>query len=186
MVFGYGHKIGNDLVTHPDISLISFTGGTVTGARIKTATASQPRKKLSLELGGKNPGIVFPDANLEKLINDIGRSCFQNSGQICLCSSRYYVHADIIDKFLQILTKYARNLVVGNPLEANTKMGPVCSRQHYDKVMSYIHLAKKNGHQIICGETIDKLSENCDKNGCFILPTIITNLDDSSELMKEE
>ena len=88
IVFGYGHKVGNDLVTHPDISLISFTGGTLTGTIIKVATASQTRKKLSLELGGKNPGIVFPDANLNKYINDIGRSCFQNSGQICLCSSR--------------------------------------------------------------------------------------------------
>jgi acyl-CoA reductase-like NAD-dependent aldehyde dehydrogenase len=88
MLFGYGHKIGNELVTHPEISLISFTGGTLTGSKIKMATANQPRKKLSLELGGKNPGIVFEDADLEKYINEIGRSCFQNSGQICLCSSR--------------------------------------------------------------------------------------------------
>ena len=88
MVFGYGQKIGHDLVTHPDTSLISFTGGTVTGAKIKSATALHTSKKLSLELGGKNPGIVFSDANLKKFINDIGRSCFQNSGQICLCSSR--------------------------------------------------------------------------------------------------
>ena len=91
IVFGYGHKIGNDLVTHPDISLISFTGGTVTGSKIKSATSHQLTKKLSLELGGKNPGIVFPDADLEKFMNDIGRSCFQNSGQICLCSSRLVV-----------------------------------------------------------------------------------------------
>jgi acyl-CoA reductase-like NAD-dependent aldehyde dehydrogenase len=88
MVFGYGHKIGNDLVTHPDISLISFTGGTLTGNRIRHATVDQPSKKLSLELGGKNPGLVFADADLDKHINAIGRSCFQNSGQICLCSSR--------------------------------------------------------------------------------------------------
>lgn len=88
MVFGYGYKIGNQLVTHPEVSLISFTGGTVTGDIIRKATSDQPRKKLSLELGGKNPGIVFADANLEKFIKDIGRSCFQNSGQICLCSSR--------------------------------------------------------------------------------------------------
>lgn len=89
MLFGYGHKIGNHLVTHPDVNLISFTGGTVTGGIIRAATANQPAKKLSLELGGKNPGIVFNDADLKKFIKDIGRSCFQNSGQICLCSSRY-------------------------------------------------------------------------------------------------
>lgn len=88
MVFGLGSKIGNDLVVHPEISLISFTGGTVTGSRIRNAIANQSRKKLSLELGGKNPGIVFEDADLQKHIKDIGNSCFQNSGQICLCSSR--------------------------------------------------------------------------------------------------
>jgi aminomuconate-semialdehyde dehydrogenase len=88
IVYGYGHKIGNELVQHPDVNLISFTGGTVTGAKIKSATAHQPQKKLSLELGGKNPGIVFDDADIAKCINDMGRSSFQNSGQICLCSSR--------------------------------------------------------------------------------------------------
>lgn len=186
MVFGYGHKIGNDLVTHPDILLISFTGGTVTGKKIKSSTANQPRKKLSMELGGKNPGIVFPDANIDKLINEIGRSCFQNSGQICLCSSRYYVHADILDKFVDALKKYARSLKIGNPLKPETKMGPVVSKQHYHKVMSYINLAIKNGHHIVCGETVDKLPDECEADGCYILPTIITNLSDSSELMKEE
>ena len=88
IVFGYGAKIGNDLVCHPEINLVSFTGGTVTGARIKSATAEQHNKKLSLELGGKNPGILFDDADLKKFMKDIGRACFQNSGQICLCSSR--------------------------------------------------------------------------------------------------
>ena len=82
IVFGYGHRIGNDLVTHPEINLISFTGGTLTGSKIRSATANHSNKKLSLELGGKNAGIVFPDADLDKFINDIGRSCFQNSGQM--------------------------------------------------------------------------------------------------------
>lgn len=185
MVFGYGYKIGNDLITHPEISLISFTGGTLTGSRIKAATANQPKKKLSLELGGKNAGIVFPDADLDKFINDIGRSCFQNSGQICLCSSRYFVHVDIFDKFLEKLKEYARSIVVGDPLKSKTKMGPVCSKEHYEKVMSYIKLAIKNGHQIVCGETVDKEAD-WDPNGYYILPTIITNLDDDSELMKDE
>jgi acyl-CoA reductase-like NAD-dependent aldehyde dehydrogenase len=88
MLFGYGYEIGNHLVTHPDVNLISFTGGTVTGGVIRVATASQASKRLSMELGGKNPGIVFKDADLGKFMKDIGRSCFQNSGQICLCSSR--------------------------------------------------------------------------------------------------
>ena len=88
VVYGYGNKIGHELVQHPDVNLVSFTGGTVTGAKIKSATAHQPQKKLSFELGGKNPGIVFDDADLDKFIGDIGRSAFQNSGQICLCSSR--------------------------------------------------------------------------------------------------
>lgn len=99
MLFGVGSKIGNDLVTHPNVSLISFTGGTVTGDRIRAATANQARKKLSLELGGKNPGIVFEDADLDKHIKDIGNSCFQNSGQICLCSSRL----EFCSIFLKIL-----------------------------------------------------------------------------------
>ena len=88
ILFGYGHKVGNELVSHKNINLISFTGGTLTGSKIKQATSNFPRKKISLELGGKNPGIVFDDADLDRFINEIGRSCFQNSGQICLCSSR--------------------------------------------------------------------------------------------------
>ena len=96
ILYGYGHKIGDELVRHPEVNLISFTGGTVTGAKIKSATAHQPQKRLSLELGGKNPGIVFDDADVDKFINDMGRSSFQNSGQICLCSSRL----DISDFYL--------------------------------------------------------------------------------------
>ncbi|CAF0929368.1 unnamed protein product [Brachionus calyciflorus] len=186
VVFGLGSKIGNDLVTHPDIRLISFTGGTTTGDIIRNAIASQSRKRLSLELGGKNPGIVFEDADLTKHIKAIGNSCFQNSGQICLCSSRYYVHASRIDEFLDLLVKHARSLVVGDPFNKNTNMGPVVSKQHYDKVKSYIDLANKTGCQILCGETVDENPADLDPNGYYILPTVITNLDDSSQLMQEE
>lgn len=187
MLFGYGSKVGNELVTHPDVKLISFTGGTVTGRHIMRSVSDQPFKKLSLELGGKNPGIVFADADLDKYINDIGRSCFQNSGQICLCSSRYYVHVSILDKFLEKLVAYARGLVVGDPLDKNTKMGPVCSKPHYDKVMSYIEMAAKNGSvKILCGETVDPKPAEINPNGYFILPTVITNVEDSSPFMQEE
>jgi acyl-CoA reductase-like NAD-dependent aldehyde dehydrogenase len=155
ILYGYGHTIGNSLVSHPDVRIISFTGGTVTGQKIRKATGETPTKKMSLELGGKNPGIVFADADIKKLINSIGRSCFQNSGQICLCSSRYFVHVDIVDEFLNELSTYARNLVIGDPLKSDTRMGPVCSREHYNKVKSYIDLAIKNGHQIVCGESVE-------------------------------
>jgi aminomuconate-semialdehyde dehydrogenase len=185
IVFGYGYKIGNELVTHPNVNLISFTGGTITGNKIRKATFDS-NKKLSFELGGKNAAIIFEDVNLTKYINDIGRSCFQNSGQICLCSSRVFVHRDIYDKFCKELVTYARSLAIGDPLKANTKLGPVVSKEHYDKIMSYIKRAKELGHKILCGETIDDKPEDLDPNGYFILPTIITDLTDSSPLMCEE
>ncbi|RNA35112.1 aldehyde dehydrogenase family 8 member A1 [Brachionus plicatilis] len=186
IVFGLGSKIGNDLVTHPEAKLISFTGGTVTGNVIRKVTANEPAKRLSLELGGKNPGIVFQDADLNKHIKAIGNSCFQNSGQICLCSSRYYVHVSRINEFLDLLVKHARGMVVGDPFDKNTNMGPVVSKQHYDKVMSYIDQAAKLGCEILCGETVDEKPAGLNSNGYYILPTVITNLEDSSPLMQEE
>lgn len=185
LVFGLGPTAGNELVIHENVSLISFTGGTVTGSKIKQATAHQ-HKKLSLELGGKNAAIIFQDCDLKKYINDIGRSCFQNSGQICLCSSRVFVHKDIFDEFIQELTKYARSIKLGDPLSSDTKMGPVVSKQHYDKIKSYIEIAVKNGLSIVCGETVDELPKDIDPNGYFIQPTIITNIEDHSQLMREE
>ena len=185
ILFGTGPVAGYQLVVHPNINLISFTGGTLTGSKIKQATATD-HKKLSLELGGKNAAIIFEDCDLEKYINDIGRSCFQNSGQICLCSSRVFVHKDIFDKFIEALKKYAQSLKLGDPLNPNTKMGPVVSHQHYQKIKSYIDIAVKNDLHIVCGETIDEKSADIDTNGYFILPTIITNVSDSSQLMQEE
>jgi len=185
IVFGYGSTIGDALVKHPNVDLISFTGGTITGNLIKAATAEQC-KKLSLELGGKNAAIVFEDVNLAKFINEIGRSCFQNSGQICLCSSRIFVHKNIYNEFIEGLKNYARSLTIGDPFKPQTKLGPVVSKPHYIKIKSYIDKAVELGHKIVCGETVDEKPADLDANGFFILPTIVTNLTDASPLMQEE
>lgn len=185
MVFGTGEGAGSVLVDHPAVPLISFTGGTATGEKIYRASATN-FKKISLELGGKNPNIIYDDADLSKAVPGTVRSSFLNQGEICVCGSRIYVQESIYEKFLSEFKSETEKLVVGNPLDEKTFMGPLVSAAHLDKVMGSIDQARKEGGKIICGGERPKNLSSEFKDGYFLNPTIITELDRCSEIMQRE
>ena len=135
---------------HSDIAKVSFTGGTVTGARIAEHVAPK-FKKMNLELGGKNPAVIFEDADMEEALRTTLRSSFANQGQICLCGSRILVQRSIYDAFRDALVAKASKMVAGDPLDPSTKLGAVVSEAHMNKILSYIELAKEEGGQVLCG-----------------------------------
>ncbi|UII28714.1 aldehyde dehydrogenase [Fulvivirga maritima] len=184
IVHGLGPKVGQAIVEHPDIPLISFTGGTATGKSI-AATAAPMFKKLSLELGGKNPNIIFGDCDLKNTVDESIRASFSNQGQICLCGSRIFVQRSIYDQFLKLFLERVKALKVGDPLEAGSDIGAVVSQAHMDKVLAYIELAKKEGGEILCGGAQVKLPGRCE-NGYFIAPAVITGLDYNCRVNQEE
>jgi aminomuconate-semialdehyde/2-hydroxymuconate-6-semialdehyde dehydrogenase len=174
IVHGLGGKVGSAIVAHPGISVISFTGGTKTGAEIARVAAPM-FKKLSLELGGKNPNIIFADCNFDKAVSESVRSSFTNQGEICLCGSRIFIEKPIYEKFKGAFIEKSKAMKVGNPLLDDTKVGAIASQLHFDKVLSYIDLAKEEGGTILLGGHAIKLDgENAD--GYFIAPTIIEGL----------
>ncbi|MFT6815347.1 MAG: aminomuconate-semialdehyde/2-hydroxymuconate-6-semialdehyde dehydrogenase [Sphingobacteriales bacterium] len=174
IVHGLGPSVGSSIVDHPEIKAISFTGGTKTGEHI--ARSAAPKfKKLSLELGGKNPNIIFADCDFEKMLDTTVRSSFSNQGQICLCGSRIFVEKTIYDKFKTAFIKKVNNLIVGDPKEDSTNMGAVVSKPHFEKVLSYIDLAKEEGGTILTGGKASKVAGRCE-NGWFIEPTVIEGL----------
>src|SRR5262249_29088794 len=142
VVHGLGSKAGAAIVAHPHVPTISFTGGTVTGAEI-ARTAGPLFKKVALELGGKNPNIVFADAEVEAVLPTSVRSAFENQGEICLCGSRIFVEASIYPAFVERFVAAAGKLRVGDPLEPATDQGALISEKHRAKVLSYIHLARE-------------------------------------------
>ena len=190
IVYGFGHTAGQSLVEHPDVPLISFTGGTVTGRKV-ASTAGQLIKKTSLELGGKNPTIVFADADYEEALNGIIRSSFLNQGEICLCGSRIYVQDEIYDSFVSDFVGKAKNLVVGDPESPRTFMGPLVSKTHLEKVLSFIEIARNEGGKIQCGgegfvpKSTDSQADKF-KDGNWLLPTVITDLRQDSKCIQEE
>jgi aminomuconate-semialdehyde/2-hydroxymuconate-6-semialdehyde dehydrogenase len=184
IVHGFGHSAGEAIVRDERIKAISFTGGTKTGARI-ASIAAPVFKKLSLELGGKNPNIIFADCDYEEMIRTTVRSSFANQGQICLCGSRIFVEKSIYSKFIRDFKRVVENLKVGDPKDPETKIGAVVSKSHMQKILSYINLAKEEGGTIICGgEQVDLPGDN--SNGYFIQPTIITDLDYRCRTNQEE
>jgi len=184
IIHGLGPKVGEAIVSHPDIPAISFTGGTATGARIASITAPM-FKKLSLELGGKNPNIVFDDCNFNEALTTTLRSSFANQGQICLCGSRVYIQRGIYDKFLSAFIQKAKSMTVGDPLDETTRTGAVVSEDHMRKVQSYIKLAKEEGGVVEAGGVQVKLAGRCE-NGYFIQPTVITGLNEDCRTNQEE
>jgi len=186
MVFGYGTTVGERIVTHPKVRMISFTGSTGVGHKIAQLTATS-MKKVSLELGGKNAAIIFNDANLDDSVAGVTRSAFLNQGEICLCTSRIFVQSGIYDEFLKKFIESVKKLKVGDPLAEDTFTGAVNSAVHYDKVMSYIALAKEDGGTIECGEGVTELNlPPHNKAGYFIQPTVISGLNDNSRCMQDE
>jgi aminomuconate-semialdehyde/2-hydroxymuconate-6-semialdehyde dehydrogenase len=184
IVHGLGNKVGQAIVEHPSVSAISFTGGTVTGKTI-AATAAPMFKKLSLELGGKNPNIIFADCDFEQAVSTSINSSFSNQGEICLCGSRILVERSLYEKFVSEFVKRTKELVVGDPLEEGTRMGALVSEGHMNKVLSYIELAKKEGGQILCGGNRITISGRC-ANGYFVEPTVIVGLDQHCRTNQEE
>ncbi|KAG2467066.1 2-aminomuconic semialdehyde dehydrogenase isoform X1 [Polypterus senegalus] len=186
IVFGTGPKAGQALVSHPDVPLISFTGSTMTAQHITKCSAPYC-KKLSLELGGKNPAIIFDDANLEDCIPTTVRSSFANQGEICLCTSRIFVQKGIYGEFLQRFVEAAQKWKVGVPSDPTAQIGALISKEHLEKVQGYVKLAKAEGGKVLCGYGVDSIQvPDKNKNGYFMLPTVITEVTDSSRCMQEE
>jgi aminomuconate-semialdehyde/2-hydroxymuconate-6-semialdehyde dehydrogenase len=184
IVHGLGPKVGTAIVSHPDIPLISFTGGTTTGKTI-AGIAAPMFKKLSLELGGKNPNIIFADCDFEKMITTTLLSSFSNQGQICLCGSRILVERKIYERFKSDFVAKTIALKVGNPLEETTKIGAVVSLQHQQKVLSYVELAKAEGGKILCGGHAVNVGGEFSE-GYYIAPTIIEGLRGDCRTNQEE
>jgi aminomuconate-semialdehyde/2-hydroxymuconate-6-semialdehyde dehydrogenase len=184
IVHGTGPSCGEEIVKHPAIKAISFTGSTRAGARI-ASIAAPVFKKLSLELGGKNPNIIFEDCNWEKMMRTTVQSSFSNQGQICLCGSRILVQKTIYQKFKEEFISKVKALTVGDPMEKNTKQGAVVSKMHFDKVIQCIATAKEEGGKILLGGNAVMPEGRCAK-GYFIEPTIIEGLGASCRTNMEE
>ncbi|CAJ0610448.1 unnamed protein product, partial [Cylicocyclus nassatus] len=182
MIIGTGPSAGQHLVEHPDVPLVSFTGSTLVGKKIAEVGA-RLNKKVSLEMGGKNAAIVYPSCDLEKNLSTIAKSCFINQGEICLCSSRIFVHSSVYDTFVKGLVNEAKKYTIGDPT-TNVTLGAINSKAHFDKVKSYIAYAEEDGGTVHCGGTIDFDGEL--KNGYFIAPTVVSGLEDTSRCMQEE
>jgi aminomuconate-semialdehyde/2-hydroxymuconate-6-semialdehyde dehydrogenase len=187
VVHGYGHKVGAALVAHPAVPTVSFTGGTSVGAEI-AKVAAPLFKKLTLELGGKNPNIVFADAEPEETLRTSVRAAFDNQGEICLCGSRIFVEEGLYPRFVEDFTAAARRLKVGDPLDPATDQGALISHRHRDRVLGYIRLAEEEGGRVLCGGTPPRpqlLGERC-KDGAFLEPAVIVDLDVNCRVNQEE
>ncbi|RWQ62082.1 aldehyde dehydrogenase family protein [Mesorhizobium sp.] len=171
-------SLGPELVSHPRIAKVSFTGSTASGKAVMTS-AAQGLKRLSLELGGNDPAIVFDDVDLKLVAQAIFNAAFLNSGQVCTAIKRVYVHAAIADRFCECLAALARNAVVGDGLEDNVTVGPLQNKAQFDKVLRYLDEAEKVG-RIVAGGKAANLA------GYFINPTIVTDISDEASLVKDE
>ena len=184
IIHGTGNITGEAIVRHPDIKAISFTGSTRAGESI--ASIAAPKfKKLSLELGGKNPAIIFADCDWEKMMGDTIRSSFSNQGEICLCGSRLLIEESIYEKFKEDFVERTKALTVGDPLEDYSKQGAIVSKVHFDKIMRCIDTAKQEGGKILCGGRMMNPGGRC-ANGYFIEPTVIEGLGPECQTNQEE
>ncbi len=183
IVHGLGNTTGQAIIEHPDIKAISFTGGTTTGAHIAKIAAPM-FKKLSLELGGKNPNIIFEDCDYSDMLETTVRSSFSNQGQICLCGSRIFVEASIYEKFKTDFVEKVKQLNVGHPSNEQTHIGALVSEPHLNKVLRYIQIAKEEKGTILCGGR--KVTVPNYENGYYIEPTIIEVPTDECRVNQEE
>ena len=184
IVHGDGPSCGEEIVKHKEIKAISFTGSTAAGERIATLAAPM-FKKLSLELGGKNPNIIFADCNWDKMMKNTIQSSFSNQGQICLCGSRILIEESIYEKFKTEFIERTKALIVGDPLNEKSKLGAIVSKVHFDKILKCIEIAKQEGGKILCGGNAIKLAGRC-ATGYFIEPTVIEGLGANCKTNMEE
>lgn len=179
LVHGFG-EAGAALSASPDVDAISFTGETVTGSTIMKASAPT-LKKLSFELGGKNPNVIFASADIDDAVETSIRSSFLNQGEVCLCGSRVYVHQSVYDEFVDKLVAKTKELKIGDPFKEETFVGALVSEEHYHKVLSYLEIAKEEGGTFLTGGQANRELE-----GYFINPTIIAGLTKDSRCVREE
>ncbi|MBP7093744.1 MAG: aldehyde dehydrogenase [Candidatus Kapabacteria bacterium] len=184
IVHGLGAECGAAIVAHPDIKAISFTGGTVTGKAI-AAVAAPMFKKLSLELGGKNPTIVYDDVDAVHVARMVARAAFTNQGEICLCGSRIFVQRGVYETFRDALIKETKKFVVGDPLLEETRLGALVNEAHMHKVLGYIELAQAEGGRVILGGKRVIPDGRCAR-GFFVEPTLIEGLDAACRVNQEE
>lgn len=185
LVHGFGPgSAGEFLTQHKDVDAITFTGETTTGKAIMR-TAADNITQLSFELGGKNPGIVFADADFDEAVDGIARAVFANTGQVCLATERVYVERPIFDKFVAALKERAEKLHIGFPREEKTSFGPLVSEEHYSKVLEYYELAKQEGANIVTGGGVPHFGDERDQ-GFYVEPTIWTGLGEDARCVKEE
>lgn len=184
VVHGFGGgSTGEFLSSHPDVDAITFTGETTTGEAIMAA-ASRGVRPVSLELGGKNPGIVFDDADIDITIEGLGRSCFANTGQVCLGTERLYVQRGIFDEVAEKLAARARTYAYGDPFDQKTTMGPLISEEHRRKVLSYYEKAKAGGAEILAGGGVPSIQGY--EGGSWVEPTVWTGLPEDSPVLRDE
>lgn len=184
IVHGLGGKVGAAMTKHKGIKAISFTGGTTTGAEI-ARTAAPMFKKLSLELGGKNPNIIFADCDFDEMMKTTMRSSFANQGQICLCGSRIFVERPIYEKFRDEFVKRTKAMKVGDPAAEDSNLGAVVSKPHMEKVLSYVELAKSEGGTVLCGGHRVEMSGEF-AEGYYLAPTVIEGLTFDCRTNQEE
>ncbi len=183
IVQGSGGTAGQAMLEHPGIKAISFTGGTETGQHVARTVAPQ-FKKLSLELGGKNPNIIFADCNYQKALATTVHSSFANQGQICLCGSRIFVEASVFERFKTDLVAKTKELTIGHPDLPESQVGAMVSQTHYEKVLSYFDVAKEENAKILCGGGAAKVDGF--ENGFYIQPTLIEVSTNQCRLNQEE
>ena len=184
IIHGYGPKVGGAISAHPRIPAITFTGGTKTGRTI-AETAAPMFKKLSLEMGGKNPVIIFSNCNYDEMLRTTIRSSFSNQGEICLCGSRILIERSLYRWFRDDFVAAASKLSVGDPLKPESNLGAVVSRGHMEKILSYVELAKKEGGTVLTGGVRVAVEGRC-HNGWFVRPTVIEGLPHTCRTNQEE
>lgn len=174
IIHGFGNTAGSAIVSNPKIGAVTFTGGTKTGIEISKIAAPM-FKKLSLELGGKNPNIIFADCDYDRMLDTTVQSSFRNQGEICLCGSRIFVEKKIFEKFRKDFVSKIKKLKVGDPEKKDSDLGAIVSKPHFEKILYYIDLAKKEGGKILTGGKNISMNGRC-KDGWFIEPTVIEGL----------
>jgi betaine-aldehyde dehydrogenase len=183
MVMGAGSVVGQEIASHPEVDMISFTGGTKTGKQIMK-TAADTMKKVSLELGGKSPNIIFADADFETAVDYALFGIFAGSGQVCSSGSRILVEESIYDKFVERFVERAKNIKVGPGNDPASEMGALVSQQHMEKVLNYIEVGKQEGATIACGG--NRIVRNGFEKGYFVEPTVFINVKQDMKIVQEE
>jgi aldehyde dehydrogenase (NAD+) len=180
VVTGLSREVGAALAGHPGVDKIAFTGSTATGRAVAHA-AAENLNKVTLELGGKSPQVVFPDADLRAAANGLVAGVFAATGQTCMAGSRLIVHQDAHDDLVGLVAERAAAIKLGDPNDQQTEMGPVANRPQYEKVLRYLHTAQEEGATVACGGTADQ-----GLGGFFIKPTVLTGVNARSTVVREE